>query len=343
MLRLRSHQKSTCIMSPNLNYYEILQIEESATLDEVKKAYRTLALQYHPDKNKDDGSEEKFKQINRAYTILSDPQKRATYDRRGDGGFNDDFDIDEEGFMGITVEYLMRLFAQRAAGRRGGGRVFFFGSSRGGSFGCNSPYCDCDDYGSGSSEESYSFEGKQSQEPMHVELPLTIYEVFTGCTKEVKFSRKERFPDGEIRSRVKKFEVKVRPGAKEGTTVKLAQEGDQLPGKIPQDVIVTFKDLPNKSFVRNGHDVTLTVKISKEMAENGGQVEIQMLDRSTTKIDVAPNTEDSTVKVFNGLGLPIPFKPNKRGDLLVSFKIKASEASGGGNQNRKKKQKKGKK
>ncbi len=212
------------------DYYHVLGIAENATEDEVKKAYRKLAVQYHPDKNPDNrkASEEKFKEISEAYYVLSDAKRRAEYDniRKYGGAQAGNF----AGAQGFNFEDLLRQYSagRGASGRRAcGGRYSMFGDvfsdifSGGGSRGGFSQV-----FGQGYGEEpedegSYEYRA----EPAHEE-------VNTDIKVNVKLAKKRAEEGGKINVKIpggKTFTVKIPPNCKDGQKLRLAREGKVCP------------------------------------------------------------------------------------------------------------------
>ncbi|MDO9109823.1 MAG: DnaJ domain-containing protein, partial [Desulfatirhabdiaceae bacterium] len=187
------------------DYYKALGVNKSATEDEIKKAYRKLAMKYHPDHAKGDkAAEEKFKQVSEAYAVLSDKEKRQQYDTFGSSGFHQRYS-QEDIFRGFDMEDLLRGFglggAGFSAGRKGGGRKF--------SFGGGSPFG--------------NFTGQQSPirgSDLVYELPLTLHEVVAGASKQVSF---QHGPQSE------NLTVKIPKGLITGKKLRISGKGEPGP------------------------------------------------------------------------------------------------------------------
>lgn len=292
------------------NLYETLGIQKDATLDDVKKAYKQLALQYHPDKNSDEGAEEAFKKIGRAYGVLSDARKRAEYDRKGEQYKLDDYHIFD----------ILLLFLIRKSSKNG----YNFGYNRSPPKETSRPESKYAQPEFKSAQpESKPAKPKPVPETIEVNLGLNIFEVFNGCEKTVKIIRTEvDYSDGSVKMRPKHLNVTVIPGVKAGSNTILKQSGNHLPYQTPSDVIIIFQDIPHKDFKRNGSDVYQEVTITEKEAKIGGQVTVKLLDKTTVRTDFGPITKTNTVRRFPSLGLPIPNKKSKRGDMIITFKIK---------------------
>lgn len=324
------------------DFYAILGISKNATDDDVKKAYRKLALKYHPDKNKTPQAEERFKEIAEAYEVLSDKKKRDIFDQYG-----------EEGLKGGIPG---------SAGQEGGGTQYyyhgdpratfaqFFGNADpfGIFFGSGDPtrifqsqtmFMGDDDnmynqMGMGGGVPSGAFRSQsfnaqpsrkrqQSQDPpIEHDLYLGLEEVDKGCVKKMKISRMS-MATGQARKEEKVLNITVKPGWKAGTKITFQQEGDQTPGKLPADIIFIIRDKPHPTFKREGSDLRYNAQLSLKQSLCGTTVSVPTLQGDRITINTQGEViKPTTVKRINGRGLPFPKEPSRRGDLLVSFDIK---------------------
>ena len=221
------------------DYYKILGLSKGATEDEIKKAYRKMALKYHPDKNKSKEAEEKFKEIAEAYEVLSDKEKRDIYEHFGEEGLK---------------------------GRAGGGDNFYKFSGDASAifkefFGSNDPF---EQFFSGSNKNDMVYEfdeifqafmGDKSfpdlkpkksslvkDPPVIKELFLSKEEKRDGATKKMKITRDFINNFGKTQKEEKVLIVNIKPGCKEGTKITFSEEGDRAPGKIPADIVFIIKD-----------------------------------------------------------------------------------------------------
>ncbi|KAF5890914.1 dnaJ subfamily B member 1-like, partial [Clarias magur] len=246
------------------DYYSILGIQKGASEDEIKKAYRKQALKYHPDKNKSPGAEEKFKEIAEAYDVLSDPKKKDIYDRFGEeglkGGAGGGGGPNGPGFTYTFQGDPHAMFSEFFGGRNPFEHIF-------GRMGGEDDM-DVDDpfagfgLGGGRHFGGGRLEKKQDPPVTH-ELRVTLEEVFSGCTKKMKISRRRLNPDGRTtRTEDKILTVEVKKGWKEGTKITFPKEGDQTPTNIPADVVFIVKDKPHPMFKRDGSDIIYPAKVS---------------------------------------------------------------------------------
>lgn len=333
------------------DYYKILGVAKSASDEEIKKAYRKMALKYHPDKNKSPGAEEKFKEIAEAYDVLSDPEKRKMFDQFGEEGlkgapgapggpgpsggtytsytFNGDpremfrtfFGDDGNGdpFSGM----MGGMFGGRGGMNGGTSKMFF---STGGMGGPEHMDIDDDPFGGFTSSRVGGFRqrGQKRQDPAITrDLPVSLEDVLRGTTKKMKITRKVASDDGQsMRSEEKILSIDVRPGWKAGTRITFPQEGDQVPGSIPADIVFIVRDKPHPQFQRSGSDVKYRAKIGLREALLGSTVHVPTLSGRTIPLEMGDSVvHPGMLRRIRGEGLPYPKQPTKRGDLVVEFDI----------------------
>ncbi|MFZ0240260.1 MAG: DnaJ C-terminal domain-containing protein [Desulfobacterales bacterium] len=278
------------------DYYTILGVSKTASDKEIKKAYRKLAMKYHPDHAKDDkAAEDKFKKISEAYAVLSDKEKRKQYDTFGSEGFSQKFS-QEDIFRGFDFSDILREFG---IGGRGGNVRFTYGS--GGPSGGGSPF------------------GNFGQQPRQVkgsdlvyELPLTLQEVLSGTRKTISFDHK---------GRSEKITVNIPKGMATGKKLRLSGKGEVSPyGGPPGDLFVQAKILPDPAFDLEGQDLTTNRDIKPSEAILGTTLSIPTPDGKELSLKVPPGSRHGTRMRLSGHGLP-SMRGGKRGDLYVRIHI----------------------
>ncbi len=286
-----------------MDYYQILGVGRDASPEEIKKAYRKLALKFHPDKAKGDKklAEEKFKQISEAYAVLSNPEKRQQYDQFGSQGFRErftqedifkGFDFNEMFDFGLSEGILGRIFGGLGGGRpgRGGGRtrVFRYGGGAPEGFGAQAPPLPGQD--------------------LQVEMPITLHEMAFGTEKVVAVPR-----NGQM----EKIAVKIPPGALPGKRLRVSGKG--LPGPLggpPGDLYVKLKEVEHPVFKREGNDLYVDRRIKFTEAIMGTKVTVPTLDGKTMSLKVPPGTQSHTKMRLKNYGLPLA-NGKTRGDQYV--------------------------
>lgn len=334
------------------DYYEVLGVSRSATVEEIKKAYRTLAKKYHPDTHPGDkNAEERFKEINEAYEVLSDPQKRAAYDQFGHAGVD----------------------AAAAAGARGGFHTQDFGD-----FGMDFEdlFGDVFEGFFGGTTRRRSRSRQSAGEDLQIDLDLTFEEAAFGVSKEIRFSKKERCEacsgsgvkaqagfrtcsachgkgriqytqgfftvartcpqcagegripgapcpscGGEGRVRGEKvLAVKVPPGVEDGSRLRLRGEGEAgRRGGAAGDLYVVLHVQPHDFLERRGLDLYGEVPISFPVAALGGEVEVPTLE-GAVKLKIPPGTPTGKMFRIRGKGLQDP-EGRKKGDQFVAVRV----------------------
>jgi len=332
------------------DYYEILGVKKDASEAEIKSAYRKLARKYHPDVNKEKGAEEKFKDINEAYEVLGDKEKRQRYDMLGSGFQNGaDFDPSAGGFSGFDFSQFTQ--GGGARGNTGGFSDFFsaiFGDLMGGgaktSYGrgfTNDMFGGQNFYGAGGMGGDPRSASKRRDNPngavkenldINQNLILNIKDVMTGGTKNITITdyQKCRYCHGNtggsfcshcagsgIERNLKNLSVKIPKSVKEGQKIRLKGEGraDDYGNKGDLYLTVKIKD-PN--FVIDGEDLIKTIEITPSLAVLGGKKEIETPDG---KVTIAIPEKTSSGKLLRLKGLGLPKKEGGRGNLNVKISI----------------------
>ena len=341
------------------DYYEVLEVSRSASVDEIKKAYRKLAIKYHPDRNPGDAeAEAKFKEAAEAYDVLHDPQKRQQYDQFGfdapGGGFGGGNPFGGAG--GFSMDDIFSMFGDVFGGHGGG-----FGGFGGGG------------------QQAPKYRGSD----LRLKVRLSLQEVATGVTKKFKVrkdvtcehchgtgaeggSGTETCPNChgsgvEIRTQQSMFgmiqtqtachvcggegsiiknkcthcqgegvvkgeevvEINIPAGVAEGMVVNVPSKGNA--GKhngVTGNIQVYIEEEPNETFVRDGQNVIYNLLLDFPTAVLGGQVEIPTIDGSNVKIKIEPGTQPGKTLRLRGKGLPaVQGYGTGVGDLVVHISI----------------------
>ncbi|KAI8145445.1 hypothetical protein BJV82DRAFT_603684 [Fennellomyces sp. T-0311] len=326
-------------------YYDILGVSPDASESELKKAYRKLALKYHPDKNP--GAGDKFKEISHAYEILSDSEKRQMYDQFGEEGLNG------QGGMGGGMD-AEDLFSQLFGGGLfgGGGRSSRPSGPRRGKDMMHhlkvsleelyagktsklalqkSVICSrCEGRGGkeGAMQTCRSCNGNGVRIMMRQMGPMVqqIQQPCTDCRGEGEVindkDRCKQCMGKKIVSERKILEVFIDKGMRDGQRITFSGEGDQAPGIIPGDIIIAIDEKPHQRFQRKGDDLVYEAKIDLLTALAGGQFAIPHLDERVLLVSVLPGEaiQPGCIKVIPNEGMPT-YRHHNHGHMFVKFQV----------------------
>lgn len=327
------------------DYYQILGVDRKASEEEMKKAFRKLAMQYHPDRNKDDPTaEEKFKEVNEAYDVLKDPQKRAAYDHYGaDGlnmaggggggggfsGFGGAFnDIFEDMFGDMMNRGGNRTGPQRGADMQYTMEITLEESFAGVETTIKVPTnetCDkCSGSGaaSGTGEEQCPACNGQGRTRMQQGF-FTIERTCPTCNGAGKIIRdpcSKCSGQGRVRKE-KSLRVKIPAGLESGRRIRLAGEGEAgFRGGPAGDLYVLLAVKPHKLFRRDGANLYCRVPIPMTTAALGGEIEIPTINGGRTKIKIPEGTQTGQQLRVKGKGMPV-LRSESVGDLFIDMQV----------------------
>jgi molecular chaperone DnaJ len=326
--------------------YEVLGVERGANASDLKKAYRRLAQQYHPDRNPDDASaEEKFKEASNAYQILSDDEQRALYDRfgfdglrRGGNGHAGGGFTNVEDIFSAFGDLFGDFFGGRSSGRRptrgADLRVDLeltfaeavWGATKDVKVTRDTPCETC--HGSGAAPGSKPETCRVCAGKGQVVHSQGFFMVQTTCPqcrgagKQIKDACSDCRGRG-TRPETSTLSVTVPAGVDDGQTLRLAGKGASIPNGVSGHLYVVLHVQGDERFRRDGEDVLTEVPVSFVKAALGGEVEIYTLDdncNGSTTIDLKPGTQPGEVVVRRGQGIP-RVGESGRGDQVVQFKV----------------------
>lgn len=302
------------------DYYKVLGVSKNADKDELKKAYRKLARKYHPDVNPDDKTaEEKFKEVNEAYEVLSDPEKRQKYDQFGaswqqysrGGGRPEDFDWNQwtarpsgGGYSRtVTQEELEQILGQDF------GNVF-----GGGGFGGFSDFFETL-FGGMGQQRSTGYGGRQrvvrTQRGRDSEqnIQISLEEAFHGTNVQLQWE------DG------RRIEAKIPPGVHTGSRVRLSGQGESgYEGGKSGDLYLKVNVRPHSVYKRDKDDLKINIPVDLYTAILGGSVSVPSIDK-TVELTIPPETTNGKVFRLRGLGMPKLRSPQERGNLYATVDI----------------------
>jgi len=311
------------------DYYSILGVKKNASAAEIKKAYRKMAVKWHPDKNPDNKStaEKKFKEVAEAYDVLKDEKRRKIYDQFGEEGIKSGAGgMPSYNFEGSDI--FSNLFG--AGGKARGFSSFskYFGSDFGGAGG-EFVFSDfLGGNGGGGFSQFQRQRQRQPSKPAIHQLPCSLEELYRGCQRKMKITRKRLAQGGDLRDDTKLLTIEVKPGWKENTKITFAKEGDESAYFEPSDVVFVIKEKPHERFKRRGNDLVKPLKCSLKKVLTGFDYSVVALNGETIKakvpaFDYIPET--GLKHVIKGLGMPLNKYPNMKGDLVLEIAIKLPE------------------
>jgi curved DNA-binding protein len=295
------------------DYYKVLGVERKASEDEIKRAYRKLALQYHPDRNPNDKqAEDKFKEINEAYQVLSDPEKRGRYDQLGDsfsqwqrrggqpGGFNwEDWysQAPGQGPGGVRVEYG-NLDDILGGGGLGDFSEFFrriFGGMP--------------DIQTGfpGAEGGRRGQARRAPQSFQQQVTISLYEAFQGTTRRLELEGRQ-------------VEVKIPAGSRTGTRVRVAEAINTGQNGQKGDLYLVIQVADDPRFERKGNDLHTEAAIDLYTAVLGGEVTVPTISGNIV-LTIPPGTQPGKTFRITGRGMPHLRAPDKRGNLFVRINV----------------------
>ncbi|KAG9266060.1 hypothetical protein AMEX_G20560 [Astyanax mexicanus] len=292
---------------PCVDHYAVLGVTNDSNEEEIRRAYKRLALRYHPDKNPEADAEEKFKQIAQAYEVLTDPQKRSVYDQQGL----------TKGGVSSTGSKTDSAHSSPKAQDSHAWRVFF-----------NFEFDSDDDLFNPFLKNPMPHLGRQhgskasSSHPMTEvhDLQVSLEDILTGVTKRVKVTRL-RQTDKTLQPEERVFDVEVKKGWKEGTKITFPGEGHQVLGHPPSDLAFIVKEKKHAHFRREGSNIVYTATITLREALCGCTISVPTLDGQMKPIPSSDVIKPGSLRRLIGEGLPRAKNPAQRGDLMVEFNV----------------------
>jgi curved DNA-binding protein len=291
------------------DYYKILGVDKKASQDEIKKAYRKLAVKYHPDKNKDNAeAENKFKEINEANEVLRDKEKRKKYDELGEnwkyyqqsGGADQGFDFSQyanQGGGGRQQQYTYSNEPGGGFGDAGGFSDFFetlFGQGFGG--------------GGQTRSKGGRRSAKMKGQDVSAEMSITLDDAYKGADKFFDL-------DGES------IKLKIKPGITDGQTLKLTGKGNPGYNGGPNgDLLLKIHVLKDPMFERKGNDLYTDIRVNLYLAVLGGKAPLRTF-KGTININIPKESQNGKVLRLQGMGMPVYGKANTFGDLYAKIYI----------------------
>jgi DnaJ-class molecular chaperone len=275
-------------MADKRDFYEVLGVTKSAPADEIKKAYRKLALEWHPDRNKSPEAGEKFKEINEAYAVLSDTKKKEAYDQFGHAAFSS-----RGGYGGGANN--------QSAGYGQGPFTYYYSGGNAGENPFGSDFVDPFEIFEQFFGGGFSGRGNRSHRESY-QITIDFMDAIHGATREI------HLPRGEAGSGSMKKTIKIPPGVNTGSRIRF------------DDFDIVLEVRPDKDFIREGDDLIVNYEISYLQAVLGSVIEVPSVD-GLVKVRVQPGTQPGTLIRLRGKGAP-HVRGGGRGDEYVKLVLK---------------------
>lgn len=284
-------QPSISPESMGVDYYEVLRVKREASDEELKRAYKRLAMKHHPDKNPLNAaeSEARFKLVSEAYDVLSDPTRRHIYDLYGYDALNNPDDEND---------IFSDLFADDFDKSNGNNKNK-----------------------SKSNSKSNNSKKKKSSPAVETRLPCTLEELFKGTRKKMPISRTILDQFGKAKKVEEILKIDIKPGWKKGTKITFPEKGDQEAGHAPADLIFVIEEKPHSVFRRDGNDLVAKQKITLLEALTGKTLTLLTLEGRPLTIPIAGVVKPGHEIVVKDHGMPFSKDPSKKGNLTIKFEI----------------------
>lgn len=288
------------------DYYKVLGVSKSATQDEIKKAYRKLALKYHPDKNKGNKeAEEKFKEANEANEVLSDPEKRKKYDELGENwkyyqqtGGQQDFDWSRYANQGGGQTHYTYQGSDFNDAFGGSGFSDFFETLFGGG-------------GFGQTQTRGRRTARRARsrgEDLSAEMSITLEDSYKGAEKYFDLNGQS-------------IKLKIKPGISDGQTLKLSGKGEAgIDGGSAGDLLLRIHVLNDPMFERKGNDLYAEIRVNLYTAVLGGKAPIKTF-KGTINVNIPKESQNGKVLRLQGMGMPVYGKASQFGDLYAKLTV----------------------
>jgi DnaJ family protein B protein 4 len=300
-----------------MDYYKVLAVERTVSEDELKKAYKVLAMKWHPDKNKgnETAAEKRFKEVGEAYHVLSDAQRRAVYDNGGTQPTpENDGNVYPQGGGG-HYEYVFNakdaenLFAQ------------MFSKQLFGLYGADSVLLNALN-GQRPNNPTRGAGTRRKAEEIVKDLQVPLEDLYAGSNKRFKIERRQIDDSGRSSLVDQVIEVDIKPGWKTGTKITFENHGDDDPnGDDPADLTFVIKEIPHPIYKRDGDDLVCPVRISLGKALTNPTIPLITLDKRRLNVAVEDIITPGYRTSVRGEGMPIAKEPHLRGNLHLDFTV----------------------
>ncbi|KAE9608464.1 hypothetical protein Lal_00030139 [Lupinus albus] len=313
-----------------MDYYNILKVNRNVSDEALKKAYKRLAMIWHPDKNLVNKSEAeaKFKRISEAYDVLSDPQKRQIYDLYGEEALKSgQFPPPSQSSSSSSSSRAhQHRHNPNATSFRDADDIYaeFFGSdgadTGGGSGGRGGVRRD-GFYRTSTNAAPFGGVGRKAASIENA-LPCNLEDLYKGVKKKMKISRKVYDAFGKCHNVEEILTIEIKPGWKKGTKITFPEKGNQEPGVIAADLIFVIDEKPHAVYRRDGNDLMVNQEITLLEALTGKTLELTTLDGRSLVIPLTDIVKPGAEVVVPNEGMPISKEPGRKGNLRIKLDVK---------------------
>ncbi|KAL5747363.1 hypothetical protein ACOSP7_024362 [Xanthoceras sorbifolium] len=320
-----------------VDYYNILKVNRNANEDDLKKAYKRLAMIWHPDKNpsyRRSEAEAKFKQISEAYDVLSDPQKRQIYDMYGEEALKSG-QVPPPPFSSSGASTSSARAQQHYYQRQHPNPSFRFnprdaedifeelfgsesGNTGGGQRGNNRGHRE----GHFKNWETNSGAELKKAVPVENLLPCSLEDLYKGAKKKMKISRNVYDSSGKLRAVEEILTIEIKPGWKKGTKITFPEKGNQELGFLPADLIFIIDEKPHVLYKRDGNDLIVNQEITLLEALTGKTLDLTTLDGRNIMFPLTDIVKPGAEVLVSNEGMPISKEPGKKGNLRIKIDVK---------------------
>lgn len=305
-------------ISTGKSYYDILQLSKGATDDQIKRAYRKLALKYHPDKNPGEEANKKFAEINNAYEVLSDKEKRQIYDRYGEEGLKQHAARGGGGGGGVNINDIFGRFFEQGGGEEEEDRIV-----KGDDVIVDLDASLEDLYMGGTLKvwrEKNILKPAPGKRKCNCRNEVYHRQIAPGMFQQMTEQVCEQCPNVKYVREGYHVTVDIEKGMQDGQEVVFYEDGEPVIDGEPGDLKFRIRTAPHDVFRREGNNLHTTVTITLVQALVGFEKNIKHLDEHLVDISSKGITNPKEVRKFKGEGMPLHFS-NKKGDLYVTFEV----------------------
>lgn len=278
------------------DYYKILGVDRKATPDQIKQAYRRLARKYHPDVSKETNAEEKFKDLQEAYEVLKDNEKKAAYDQLGSNWKSGQEFRQPPGWDDSSFHFRSAGGERFTESDLGGFSDFFRNLFGGGGAGRRGQSFDFED------NVSHQFHRPEGRD-QHAKINISLEDAFRGTTKTLQLQVPEMDANGRVQYTTRTLKVNIPAGAQNGQQLRLAKQGSKAPGGSPGDLYLEIHIEAHPFFSLQGHDVYLTLPVSPWEAALGAEIKVPTLG-GPVGLKLAPGSQTGQKLRLKSRGMP---------------------------------------